>query len=175
MGRLSSGTMRETRATALLQDHCFKSAHSVAEPICSRRSLGKRYSQIGQEKGRCFFRLRRRVLRMAARNPGQAATEHVNRQRGEHQDGACPEAPVAMYSPPIRAWIRLTLIAAISFNIVLVSGHPSSSPVLRIIDNWHTGCLLSTGDALWLLCWACRNLCRPAGGNYGGNGRRWFL
>jgi len=68
-----------------------------------------------------------RMSRQAAWNPCQIATQNVNRECCKHEDGSYPEAPVAMHPSPVRTRIRLTPIAAISFLIVLASGHLFSS------------------------------------------------
>ena len=60
---------------------------------------------------------------MAPWNPGQVAAQHVNGKRRCHKKRTYPETPVAMHPPPVRAGIGLTLVAAISFVIVLASRH----------------------------------------------------
>jgi hypothetical protein len=59
----------------------------------------------------------------AARNPRKVSTQNVNGDSGNHEDRADPEAPVIMHTPPVWAGIWFTTIAAISFAIVLASGH----------------------------------------------------
>ena len=62
-------------------------------------------------------------MRISARNPCQITAQHKNGERRAHQNGAYPKAPVAVHAPPVRSWVRLAVIAAIAFGIVLVSGH----------------------------------------------------
>jgi hypothetical protein len=56
-------------------------------------------------------------------NPCQVATENVNSERSRHEDRADPEAPVTMHALPVGAGLRFAAVAAISFMVVLASGH----------------------------------------------------
>jgi len=56
-------------------------------------------------------------------NPCQVAAENVNSERSRHQDRADPEAPVTMHALPVRPGFRFTAVAAVSFLVVLASGH----------------------------------------------------
>jgi hypothetical protein len=60
---------------------------------------------------------------MAIWNPRQIATQNVDSERRSHEDSANPEAPVTMHPSPVRTGIRLTPVAAISFQVVLASSH----------------------------------------------------
>ncbi len=60
---------------------------------------------------------------MAVWNPRQIATQNINNQSGSHKDCAYPKAPVAMHAPPVRSWIGFASTVAVSFGVVLVSGH----------------------------------------------------
>jgi hypothetical protein len=50
-------------------------------------------------------------------------------RRFGHADRTYPEAPVTMHPSPVRPRIGLTPVAAISFQIVLASGHLVSNAV----------------------------------------------
>ena len=50
---------------------------------------------------------RRRLSRMAARNPSKIPAQYVNGERSKHKDCTYPEAPVAMHAPPVRTGIGL--------------------------------------------------------------------
>jgi hypothetical protein len=63
---------------------------------------------------------------LAAWNPRKVFTQNVNGKRSKHEDDAQPETPVAVHAPPVRSWIGLTAVAAVSFKIVLVSCHLDS-------------------------------------------------
>lgn len=69
------------------------------------------------------LRICHRPLRSAPWHPGQIAAENVDAKRRGHQKRSDPEAPVMVHSPPIRARIGLASFPAVSFGIVLVSGH----------------------------------------------------
>jgi len=56
-------------------------------------------------------------------NPGQVAAQNVNSERSRHEDRADPEAPVTMHALPVRARFGFTAVAAVSFVVVLASGH----------------------------------------------------
>ena len=56
-------------------------------------------------------------------NPCQIAAENVNSERSRHEDRADPEAPVTMHALPVRARLGFTAVAAVSFMVVLASGH----------------------------------------------------
>ena len=56
-------------------------------------------------------------------NPCQIAAENVNSERSRHEDRADPEAPVTMHALPVRAGFGFTAVAAVSFVVVLASGH----------------------------------------------------
>jgi hypothetical protein len=60
---------------------------------------------------------------MAIWNPRQIAAQNIDSQGGSHKDGSCPESPVTMHAPPIRPWIGLSDVTAISFMVVFASGH----------------------------------------------------
>jgi hypothetical protein len=60
---------------------------------------------------------------LPAWNPRQVSTQNIDGYRSDHEDCADPEAPVTMHSPPVRARIRLAAFAAVSFVVVLASGH----------------------------------------------------
>jgi len=62
-------------------------------------------------------------MRLAARNECQISAEDVNRECSEHENRAHPEAPVAMHSLPIGTRSGFAPRAAVSFRVVLVSGH----------------------------------------------------
>jgi hypothetical protein len=79
-----------------------------------------------------FIFLRKLMARHAARNPRQVPAQNVNGNSRNHKDCASPKAPVTMHTPPVRAWIRLATIAAISFAVVFASGHLFS--VFRISE-----------------------------------------
>ena len=64
-----------------------------------------------------------RMERNAARNPRQIAAQHVNSDRGKHEDGAYPEAPVSMHAPPVRPGIGLTNVVTVSLMVVFASSH----------------------------------------------------
>jgi hypothetical protein len=81
------------------------------------------------------------MARQAARNPSQVSTQDVNGDSRDHEDRAYPEAPVTMHAPPVRAWVRLAIIAAISFGVVFASGHLIS--IFRIIERCSSGMLLT--------------------------------
>ena len=66
------------------------------------------------------------MVRLAARNPSEVSTQNINGDGGKHKDCANPEAPITVHTPPIGARIGLAIIAAISFEVVLVSGHSFS-------------------------------------------------
>jgi hypothetical protein len=63
------------------------------------------------------------LLRVPAWNPREIAAENVDRERSRHKDRAYPEAPVTMHTPPVRAGFGFTFVAAVSFVVVLASGH----------------------------------------------------
>ena|ERR1017187_4252768 len=67
--------------------------------------------------------LSKRMERKAARNPRQVAAQNVNGERGKHEDGAYPEAPVAMHASPVWARVGLANLVAISFVVVFAPGH----------------------------------------------------
>ena len=56
-------------------------------------------------------------------NPCQVAAENVNSERSRHEDRADPEAPVTMHALPVRTGFGFTAVAAVSFMVVLASGH----------------------------------------------------
>ncbi len=60
---------------------------------------------------------------VAVRNPSQVAAENVNSERGRHEERTDPEPPVTMNTLPVRAGLGFTAVAAVSFMIVLASGH----------------------------------------------------
>ena len=60
---------------------------------------------------------------VTARHPGQVATQNVDSERGSHEDGAYPETPVTMHTPPVRPWIGFASAVTVSFGVVLVSSH----------------------------------------------------
>ena len=66
------------------------------------------------------------MVRLAAWNPSEVSTQNINGDGGKHKDGANQEAPVTMHTPPIGARIGLAMIATLSFEVVLVAGHPFS-------------------------------------------------
>ena len=74
-------------------------------------------------------------------NPREIATQNIDSERASHKDGTYLELPVAMHTPPIRARIRFTIVAAVSFRIVLASGHCFSisdeySPLRAAMLQW---------------------------------------
>src|SRR5664279_5986519 len=70
--------------------------------------------------------LRKRVRRCAAWYPRQISTENVDCKRRGHEDCSYPESPVTMHTPPIWPWIGFSGSAAVSFGVVLASGHSIS-------------------------------------------------
>src|ERR1035438_8058472 len=77
--------------------------------------------------------LSKRMERKAARNPRQVAAQNVNGERGKHEDGAYPEAPVAMHASPVWARVGLANLVAISFVVVFAPGHLFSISALSPI------------------------------------------
>jgi len=51
-----------------------------------------------------------------------------------HKNGADPEAPISMHSPPVRAGVGLAHLSAIVFAIMLVAGHCFSVSAPRQIQ-----------------------------------------
>jgi hypothetical protein len=106
----------------------FQNVEAVAEQPCSADSIG-RIASLRHRAGRadgtpllrgCGWQL---LSRLAAWNPRQVSTQNVDGDRRKHEDRAYPKAPVTMHSPPVRAWIGFASVAAVSFEIVLVSCH----------------------------------------------------
>jgi hypothetical protein len=64
-----------------------------------------------------------RLLLVSAWNPCQIAAENVDGDRSKHQDRANPEAPVTMHTFPIWARFGFTVVATISFMVMLASRH----------------------------------------------------
>ena len=60
---------------------------------------------------------------VAVGNPCQVNAENVNSEGSRHEDRADPEAPVTMHTLPVRAGFGFTAVAAVSFMVVLASGH----------------------------------------------------
>ena len=60
---------------------------------------------------------------MATRNPRQIAAQNIDSERGRHEDGAYPEAPVTMHAPPVRPRIWFANAVTVPFGVVLVSCH----------------------------------------------------
>jgi hypothetical protein len=60
---------------------------------------------------------------VAVWKPRQVNAENVNGERSCHEDRAYPEAPVTMHTLPVRAGFGFTAVAAVSFMVVLASGH----------------------------------------------------
>ena len=54
-------------------------------------------------------------------NPGQIATQNIDRERRRHEDCAYPEAPVTMHPSPVRTGIGFAGAVAVSLRVVLVS------------------------------------------------------
>jgi hypothetical protein len=60
---------------------------------------------------------------VSMRHPGKVAAQNVNGERCSHKQCTDPKTPVAMHPPPVRTGIGLTLIAAVSFVIMLAPCH----------------------------------------------------
>ena len=67
---------------------------------------------------------------LAPRDQRQIATHNEYGKRHGHQKRAHPEAPVAVHSMPVRTWVRLTVVAAMSFVEVPVSCHIASGYIV---------------------------------------------
>jgi hypothetical protein len=91
---------------------------------------------------------------MSARNPRQIAAQHVDCDCGSHQEGAYPEAPVEVHAPPVRSGIGLTAVTAVSFGVVLVSGH-----LLSVCAADRCGAKLSHRNYVRAGCWAGDQIC----------------
>ena len=71
---------------------------------------------------------------LAARNQRQIATHNEDSERYSHQESAHPEAPISMHPMPIGTWVRLTVVAAMSFVEVPVSCHIASDYIVAFGD-----------------------------------------
>ena len=60
---------------------------------------------------------------MAVGKQCQVAAKNINRDGRCHEKRTYPEAPVTMHPPPVRAGVGLAAIAAVSFMVMLASGH----------------------------------------------------
>jgi hypothetical protein len=60
---------------------------------------------------------------MAIWNPRQIAAQNIDGERGSHEDGSYPEAPVTMHPSPVRAGIGFANAVAVAFGVMLVSSH----------------------------------------------------
>jgi hypothetical protein len=68
--------------------------------------------------------------RLAVRDPCQVAAQNIGSERYSHQERTHPEAPVAVHPAPVGAWVRLAVVAAMSFVEVPVSCHIASGCIV---------------------------------------------
>jgi hypothetical protein len=66
-------------------------------------------------------------LPVAIWNPRQIAAQNIDGERGSHEDRSYPEFPVTVHTPPVRTWGWLAVVTAVSFGIVPVTSHCSST------------------------------------------------
>ena len=81
---------------------------------------------------------------LAARDQRQIATHNEDGERHGHQERTHPEAPVAVHPMPIGTWVRLTMVAAMSFVEVPVSCHIASDSIVAFGINAIRKSLLHT-------------------------------
>jgi hypothetical protein len=60
---------------------------------------------------------------VAVWNPREVATQYIDSERSSHKKRTYPEAPITMHTLPVRSGARFTVVATISFMVVLASGH----------------------------------------------------
>jgi hypothetical protein len=129
--------------------YCLQSDDEMAVQQCSQKALGRGCASglyppilediarelavnVGLEK---FYLLLELMSRQAPWNPCQIPTQNVNRECRKHEDCSCPEAPVTMHPSPVRTGIGLAPVAAISFLIVLASGHLFSTRIHSFLSS----------------------------------------
>jgi hypothetical protein len=64
------------------------------------------------------------------RDQRQVAAHNEDGERYGHQKSTHPEAPVAVHPMPVGTWVRLTVVAAMSFVEVPVSCHIASGSIV---------------------------------------------
>ena len=85
---------------------------------------------------------------LAARDQRQVTTHNKDGERHCHQERAYPEAPVAMHPMPIGTWVRLTVVAAMSFVEVLVSCHIASDCIVAFGNEAYSNLLCALGQSV---------------------------